>query len=237
MIKSYFPDALKNKAIWYGNFGSVFPSYASLLGFPGTEIISILNDCKIGEWAIESVLDPYEKLYSEVSGWVQNILNAPNGSPLPAQPMIPSWPVLPLNATVVAGIDMRRIAWVERCKSSILYTPDIIGVALRTEPTGTPFDPTQWQAKIRLAECTGPAQVRLKLAKAGGEVDANAVYYRRKGQTVWIKLGIFMQAEIIDHTPCATPGQPEEREYQVRSVIKDEEIGIASDIETVIVRG
>ena len=33
------------------------------------------------------------------------------------------------------------------------------------------------------------------------------------------------------------PGQPEEREYLVRSVIKDEDIGLASDIETVIVRG
>ena len=41
----------------------------------------------------------------------------------------------------------------------------------------------------------------------------------------------------MDTTPCAAPGQPEEREYQVRSVIKDVEIGIASDIETVIVRG
>ena len=69
------------------------------------------------------------------------------------------------STNAVAGIDVRRIAWVERCKSSTLYTPDVIGVALRTEPTGTPFDPATWKAKIRLAECTGPAQVRLKLAK------------------------------------------------------------------------
>lgn len=68
-------------------------------------------------------------------------------------------------------------------------------------------------------------------------MDANAVYCRRKGQTVWIKVGVFTQSEVTDTTPCATPGQPEEREYQVRSVIKDVEIGIASDIETVIVRG
>ena len=66
---------------------------------------------------------------------------------------------------------------------------------------------------------------------------ANAVYCRRKGQTVWMKVGVFTQSEVMDATPCAPPGQPEEREYQVRSVIKDVEIGIASDIETVIVRG
>jgi len=138
---------------------------------------------------------------------------------------------------VVAGIDVRRIAWVERCKSSTSYTPDVIGVALRTVPTGAPFDPMTWKAKIRTVECTGPAQVRLKLSKGGGAVDANVVNCRRKGQTVWMKVGVFTQSEVVDTTPCAAPGQPEEREYQVRSVIKDVEMGTASDIETVIVRG
>ena len=237
MKKPYFSGVLQKKAIWYRNFGEVFPIYASQLGFQGLEIISILNDCKIAEWSIDEVLDSYGKLYSEVSGWVEAIFHAANGSPVPAQPMIPSWPALPASTTVVAGIDGRRILWVERCKSSGFYTPDIIGVALRTEPTGTPFDPTAWKADIRFIECTGPAQVRLKLAKAGGAVDANAVYCRRKGQTVWMKVGVFTQSEVFDNTPCAAPGQPEEREYQVRSVIKDVEIGIASDIETVIVRG
>lgn len=237
MKKPYFSEVLKDQAVWYGNFADVFPSYGSILGFSGPEVIAILNDCKIAEWMINDLLDSYDKLYSEVSGWVQTVLHAANGAPAPTVPTIPTWPALPASTTVVAGIDTRRITWVERCKSSLQYTPDVIGVALRTEPTGTPFDPAAWKAKIRLAECTGPAQVRLKLAKAGGAVDANAVYCRRKGQTVWTKVGVFTQAEITDTTPCATPGQPEEREYQVRSVIKDVEIGIASDIETVIVRG
>ena len=237
MKKPYFPDALNDQGVWYGNFGDTFANFASALGFTGPEIIAILNDCKIAEWMIGSVLDPYEKLYSEVSGWVRTVLDAANGAPIPAFPMIPVWPALPPSATIVAGIDVRRVLWVERCKSSTNYTPDVIGVALRTEPTGTPFDPMTWQAKIRSIECTGPAQVRIKLAKASGEVDANAVYFRRHGQMVWTKLGVFTQAEITDTTPCAVPGQPEEREYLVRSVIKDVEIGIASDIETVIVRG
>ena len=237
MKKPYLSDVLKNQAIWYDNFADVFPSYASLLGFQGPEIISILNDCKIAAWSIDDVLEAYSDLYSEVSGWVQTILHAAQGSPVPATPMIPPWPALPGSTTLVPGIDGRRILWVERCKTSGNYTPAVIGVALRTEPTGTPFDPLTWKAVIRSLECTGPAQVRLKLAKAGGAVDANAVYCRRKGQTVWMKVGVFTQSEVVDNTPCATPGQPEEREYQVRSVIKDVEIGIASDIETVIVRG
>ena len=237
MKKPYFSVVLQDQFAWYTNFGETFANFASALGFAGPEIIDILNDCKVAKWMLGSVLAPYEKLYSEVSGWVQTVLNAPNISPIPAFPMIPVWPAVPAGATILPGIDERRVKWVERCKSSPNYTPDVIGVALHTEPTGTPFDPMTWHAKIRSIECTGPAQVRIKLAKASGEVDANAVYFRRHGQMVWTKLGVFTQAEITDTTPCAVPGQPEEREYQVRSVIKDVEIGIASDIETVIVRG
>jgi len=237
MVVKYFPDDLDEQADWYTNFNTAFQPVATSLGFTLQETTDISNDCLAAAWMLDTVRETYEKLYNEVSGWVQTILKLPNGAPNPDLPTIPAWPTMPGGVSIVPGINARRILWVDKCKASPLYTPDVIGVALRTEPTGTPFDPNTWQAIIRSLECTGPDQVRIKMAKASGAIDANAIYSRIAGAGAMVKVGTYTQATVTLNTPNATPGQPEEREYEIRSVIKDAEIGLASDIHTVIVRG
>jgi hypothetical protein len=51
------------------------------------------------------------------------------------------------------------------------------------------------------------------------------VYMRVQGTSVWILLGRDTRSPYIDITPLAHPGTPEVREYRVRGVIDDVEIG------------
>ena len=58
---------------------------------------------------------------------------------------------------------------------------------------------------------------------------------RLQGATEWVKLAFDSQSPYIDTTPLAVAGKPEVREYRVRAVVADEEIGEFSDIATMTV--
>ena len=60
-------------------------------------------------------------------------------------------------------------------------------------------------------------------------VDGVNVYTRKRGEAAWRLLGRFTQSPCVDPTP-APAGVPEVREYRVVGVVKDREIGQASDI-------
>lgn len=64
------------------------------------------------------------------------------------------------------------------------------------------------------------------------------IYMRRKGETAWRQIATNRKRfNFEDELPLATPGVPEEREYRDRGVINDEEVGLFSDIVSVIYAG
>ena len=71
-------------------------------------------------------------------------------------------------------------------------------------------------------------EIRLDFKKRG--VDGMHVYCRRKGQTSWTFLALDTSSPYIDGHPLAQAGVPEVREYMLRGVINNEEIGLDSDI-------
>lgn len=102
-----------------------------------------------------------------------------------------------------------------------------IGDVLGIVAGGSSFDPNTCK-RVGTAE-SFPGLVRLMTKKVGA--DSENIYLRRKGETVF-KL-IFAKRvsfPVDDDTPPVTPGQAEQREYQFRGVIGDDEIGQPSDI-------
>ena len=102
-----------------------------------------------------------------------------------------------------------------------------IGDVLGIVAGGSSFDPNTYKP-VATAE-SFPGLVRLMTKKLGA--DSENIYLRRKGETAF-KL-IFAKRvsfPVDDDTPPATPGQAEQREYQFRGVIGDDEIGQPSDI-------
>jgi len=67
--------------------------------------------------------------------------------------------------------------------------------------------------------------------------DSLNIYVRRKGEGNFRLLaGKRVRFPVDDDTPPATPGQPEEREYQAIAVIGDKEVGVPSDIVSAVFR-
>ncbi len=87
----------------------------------------------------------------------------------------------------------------------------------------------------RLSAETKVGRVELAGRKLGA--DGLNVYVRRKGDAAWRLLAAKrVRFPLDDDTPPATPGQPEEREYQAIGVVGDDEIGTPSDIVSAVFR-
>ena len=95
------------------------------------------------------------------------------------------------------------------------------------------FDPDG--CKPPLTAVSKPGRVQLTAKKNGA--DAINLYSRIKGQAAFKLLAAKRSRfPFDDTTPPATPGQPEEREYQAIGVLGDDEIGQPSDIVSAIFR-
>lgn len=57
------------------------------------------------------------------------------------------------------------------------------------------------------------------------------------GQTAWTLLGMDTSSPYIDGRPLAVPTAPEVREYMLRGVISDAEVGLDSDVLSIIWAG
>jgi hypothetical protein len=62
------------------------------------------------------------------------------------------------------------------------------------------------------------------------------VYSRLKGASAWTFLGVDLHSPYLDSRPVAN-GTPETREYMVRGIIGDDEVGVPSDITSTVFEG
>ena len=110
---------------------------------------------------------------------------------------------------------------------------DAIAADLQISGSSSAFDAEGYQASITAQAFSG--YVRIKFKKLGA--DGINLYSRRKGETVWKFVSRDTNSPYDDHTPAATPGTAEEREYQAFGVLNDVQIGLGSDIVSVTVAG
>ena len=114
--------------------------------------------------------------------------------------------------------------------SSIKTSPGYdegIGDVLGIVASGGSFDPATYKP-VGTAESL-PGRVRLSTKKRG--VDSVNISMRRKGEPAFrLLVAKRVGFPVDDDTPPAVPGQSEVREYQLRGVIGDEEVGLPSDI-------
>jgi hypothetical protein len=95
------------------------------------------------------------------------------------------------------------------------------------------FDPDSFQPTFNLVLL--PGAVKLDFFK--GPTDGVNIYCRLRGQTTWRFVARDTNSPYEDHTPLAQPGVAEAREYAIRAVIKDGEIGQLSAIQGVAFGG
>lgn len=95
------------------------------------------------------------------------------------------------------------------------------------------FDPDTYKPVITVRLKGG--HITLVFKKRG--VHGLAIYTRLGGTTAWTKLDVHTLSPYIDGRPLAVPGVPEIREYMARGILKDREIGLESDIVSIVFGG
>ena len=122
--------------------------------------------------------------------------------------------------------------WAQAIKAHKNYT-EAIGEALGI--VGSEGDADRDGLKPELSARAASDHVRLSFTKKG--IDGVHVYGRRKGEGAWQLLGTDYFSPYTDHRPLAVAGTPETREYMFRGIIHDEEVGVDSDIVSVLFGG
>jgi hypothetical protein len=107
---------------------------------------------------------------------------------------------------------------------------DAMAATLAVQTSSAPFDPDTYKPAFTVKIIGG--EIRIDWKRKG--VQAVNVYVRLRGQTGWTKLGLDTNSPYIDGRPLAVAGAPETREYLLRGVMEDQEIGLDSDIMSVI---
>ena len=110
-------------------------------------------------------------------------------------------------------------------KQMPLFTPTI-AQTLGVVGTAAPFDPSTYKPEFKVKIAGG--EIRLDWTKKGA--GAVHIYGRLRGQPGWTLLGMDTSSPYIDGRPLAQANVPETREYMLRGVVQDLEIGLDSDI-------
>ena len=106
---------------------------------------------------------------------------------------------------------------------------DQIAAELQAVRTVADFDPNTYKPEFKLRIVAG--EIRLDWKKMGA--DGVAIYSRLAGQVAWTRIGTDTSSPYIDGRPLAVAGVPETREYMLRGMVKDDEIGLDSDIQRI----
>ncbi len=236
MINPYYPETNDVRADWWQNIAATGGSTLSGLGFTTAQLTAVGIDAQFGIYLYRTLPATFEDFGKRVTGYISTCLSDPDGTPLPNIPMVPSWPGFS-GGSETAGLEVRREKWVQLAKHAPNYDPAVQGATLRIEQTGTPFDPAAYKAEIFGAATPGAATVTVKFRKARGNVQAMKFKGRKAGGSAWTELGIFLATPASLHIPLTTPGTPEQWELSGRAMVKNDEIGIPSDLLEVLVRG
>ncbi len=110
---------------------------------------------------------------------------------------------------------------------------DAIAAELEITGGGTPFNPETYKPQFTADVFSGYVRFKFKKLGAGGII----LNTRIKGTMGWKFVSRDSNSPYDDHTPLAVAGQSEVREYQAFGILGDEQIGLPSDIVTVVFAG
>lgn len=101
-----------------------------------------------------------------------------------------------------------------------------IAADLHAAGSASDFDPNTFKPEFKVSLIAG--EIRLDWKKKGA--DGVGIYARLAGQTGWTRIGTDTSSPYIDGRPLAQPAVAETREYMLRGMVKDDEIGVDSDV-------
>jgi hypothetical protein len=123
-------------------------------------------------------------------------------------------------------------AYAKRLKDGSAYT-EAVGRDYGIIRPASAFDPATYKTTLKVRIVAGAPEI--KWTKKG--VDGVRIYWRLRGSSTWNFLDRDNKSPYRDTRPLASPGVPEHREYMARGFINDAEIGLDSDVVSVVFSG
>jgi hypothetical protein len=111
-------------------------------------------------------------------------------------------------------------------------TPAVLA-SLKAVGNGSNFDPLTYKTEFTVKIVAGEIRIDWKKKEADGVF----IFSRIAGTLPWIKIGVDTSSPYIDGHPLATAGVSETREYMLRGMLDDQEIGLDSDVHSITWNG
>lgn len=220
------PTADADLGAYMSHFSSKLPKYSATLAISADDLNTLQADTAMILWTLQ-VLPSLRAAAQQFTAFKDDLFDGETGGAAKAAPAAPVFPAAPVP--VANGAIPRTRSLIQRIKKSPGYT-EAIGKDLGIIAPETQAD-TQAKPKFAGVALTG-SQVRLDWVK--GRYDGVIVQCRRTGDADFITLGRDNYSPYVDGRPPVTAGASETRQYRMRYIHKDDEVGDWSDIVSVV---
>lgn len=214
-----------------GTFSEKITLYAEVLGITPTEVASVQADHDF----LSYILGYNNRVQSYAHNFTQykNLLRFGNGSEvLGAVPALSALPT-PQPALVVANIEARFRALVQRCATSGNFN-NAIGEDLGIIAPDTPFNPAEGKPVFTVEPGTGGSPL-LKWKK--GKFHGVEIWKDAGEGAGWKKLDRDMRPDFIDKSPLPPAGVAKVWRYKMIYLFNDDQVGGWSEEATITVYG
>lgn len=225
--RDLIPGTDAGAAKWIVHLASKIETHAPALAITKQDIQDLKDDAAAIDWTI-TVLEAYRATAQQLTAFKDALLDGQTGGAALLVPVLPKLATAP--TAVPAGAIQRTRALVQRIKKSPGYT-DAIGKDLGIVATLPEAPAVAAKPTFRATALPG-SEVRLDWVKAG--YSGVTIQCKRTGEADWAALGRDDYSPFNDKRPPVTPGAPETRQYRLRYLKKDDEVGDWSDIVTVV---
>jgi hypothetical protein len=226
-------------------FKNNLPSYAALFGLTPAQLAAVEVDA---DWMAYVIIRN-----NAVPGFAQDwtkfknqLRHGGDGTIIPPFPIPPDVTTPPTAATIKPDVEGRFRLLVAQLKANSNYSK-AIGENLGIEADETSFDEENYKPEGSAKAVLNV--VTIKFSKKG--VDGQVIYSKvTTGVSAlpstpgtptpvilsqYTKIAIDLHSPYIDNRELTVAGQPELREYYLRGVLNDAEIGVPSDVIRVVV--
>jgi len=207
---------------WLQQMASKIDSHAAALALNAAEVSALKADAAMADWTFK-VTNSLRAASKQFTAHKAAIIDGQPGGAAQLPPAAPTFPAPP--AAVAAGVVLRTRALVQRIKNSPNYTEAFgqdLGIVAPTASTGATPKPTFKAAPQPHSE------VRLDWTK--GSHSGVIIQGKREGDAEWVELGKDYYSPYVDGRPPVTAGAAEPRQYRMRYLDKDDEVGEWSDV-------
>jgi hypothetical protein len=228
MSRDSVPRTNAEVAAWALHLAGKIDTHAPALALAADEVAALKADAAMIDWSIKAAAS-LRASTQQFTAFKEALLDGPIGTAPSAVPAAPTLAKAP--AAVPTGAIPRTRALAQRIKKAVAYT-EAIGLDLGIVASGADLAAGGSAKPTFRATALAHSENRLDWVK--GPHSGVVIQGRRPGENDWSDLGRDNYSPYVDGRPPLAAGASETREYRMRYLDKDTEVGEWSDVVSVV---